>query len=62
MTEFTTHEYSNRAVDIPAPVSVIAMLVMIAVPVVVFIIPVEVMSGAVLSIPVTTAVSDHVLL
>lgn len=61
MVELIIHEYSSRAVAMPAPVSVIAILLMLAVPVVVVIVPVDVKSGAVLSIRLTSAVVLPVL-
>ena len=55
MDELATHEYSKRAVAIPAPVSATAMLLIVAFPVVVIIVPVEVISGGNVSIRLTVA-------
>jgi CRISPR/Cas system-associated endonuclease Cas3-HD len=57
MFELTVHEYVSRAVAIPVPVSVTAILLIAAVPVVVTIVPVEVMTGAIVSIRFTFAVA-----
>lgn len=61
MVELAIHEYSNRAVAIPAPVSVTAIPLIFAVHVVVVIEPVEVMTGAIVSIRFTFAVVLPVL-
>jgi hypothetical protein len=55
IVELATHEYSKRAVAIPAPVSVTAILVKLAVPVVVVIIHVDVITGVIRSIQSTVA-------
>ena len=61
MVELAIHEYSNSAVAIPAPVSVTAIPQIFAVHVVVVIEPVEVMTGAIVSIRFTFAVVLPVL-
>jgi len=53
--ELATHEYSKTTVAIPAQVSVITMLLKLAVPVVVVMIHVDVMTGAMRSIRLTVA-------
>lgn len=58
--ELATHEYSMYADANPAPSSVIDMLLMVAVPVVVVMVPVEMTIGAVLSIRFTVAVASPV--
>jgi len=55
MVEFAMPEYVSRAVAIPAPVSVTAIPVMFAVHVVVTIVPVDVITGAIVSIRSTFA-------
>jgi hypothetical protein len=61
IVELFIPEYWKRAVATHAPVSVITILLIVAVPVVVIIVPVEIIAGASLSIQSTVANVLHVL-